>query len=148
MANDRIDPNLLIFGGIAAAVLFVGGKLSSLFSFGGDSPEEKAAAAALQQVNNSNVFSPNYYKNKPGALLITVAKAFELSKIIYDAKGYFNDDEAAVYGVFQSLKAKTQVSFLAEKFFDKYQVSLWGYLQNMMNEKELGTVANIVNKLA
>lgn len=147
MANERIDPNLLLIGGVAAMVLIVGGKITSLFSFGKDSAEDKANAAQLQQLNNSNVFSPNYYKGKSGAPLITVAKAFELGKIIYDAKGYFNDDEAAVYGVFQQLSYKTQVSFLAEKFFDKYKVSLLGYLQSFLNETEMATVAAIVNKL-
>ena len=147
MANDKIDPNLLLIGGVAAMVLIVGGKITSLFSFGKDSAEEKANAAQLQQLNNSNVFSPNYYKGKSGAPLITVAKAFELAKIIYDAKGYFNDDEAAVYGVFQQLSYKTQVSFFAEKFFDKYKVSLLGYLQSFLNETEMATVAGIVNKL-
>lgn len=147
MANERIDPNLLLIGGVAAMVLIVGGKITSLFSFGKDSAEEKANAAQLQQLNNSNVFSPNYYKGKSGAPLITVAKAFELAKIIYDAKGYFNDDEAAVYGVFQQLSYKTQVSFFAEKFFDKYKVSLLGYLQSFLNETEMATVAAIVNKL-
>ena len=147
MANERIDPNLLLIGGVAAMVLIVGGKITSLFSFGKDSAEDKANAAQLQQLNNSNVFSPNYYKGKSGAPLITVAKAFELAKIIYDAKGYFNDDEAAVYGVFQQLSYKTQVSFFAEKFFDKYKVSLLGYLQSFLNETEMATVAAIVNKL-
>lgn len=147
MANNDINPNTLLVIGAGALILIAGKSITSLFSFGKDSAEDKANAAQLQQLNNSNVFSPNYYKGKSGAPLITVAKAFELGKIIYDAKGYFNDDEAAVYGVFQQLSYKTQVSFFAEKFFDKYKVSLLGYLQSFLNETEMANVAAIVNKL-
>jgi hypothetical protein len=145
MAKEDISPNLIFGAVIVGAVLMAGNKL---FSFFGESATDKANAAQLQQLNNSNVFSPNYWKSKPGANLITVAEAFRLAKIIYDAKGIFNDDEAAVYGAFQQLKYKTQVSWLAEKFFDKYQTSLLGYLQNMFNEAEMAQVAAIVNRLS
>lgn len=144
--SKEINPNMLLLVGAGALLLTFGKGIKSLFSFGNDEADQ-AAQQQLQQLNNTNCFSPNYYKGKPGAILLYMADAIRISKIIYDAKGFFNDDEAAVYGAFQSLKTKTQVSFLAEVFFNKYKVGLWGFLQNMFNEKELAQVATIVNKL-
>jgi hypothetical protein len=146
MAKQEINPNIILIAAAAGLVYFGGSKLASLFSFG-NSEEDKANSAALKQLQNSNVLSPNYYKQIPYAHLLTMASAESLAKIIYDAKGIFNDDEAAVYGVFQQLSYKTQVSFLSEVFFTKYKVSLLGFIQNFFNEAELATVANIVNKL-
>lgn len=144
--SREINPNTLLIVGAGVLLLTLGKGIKSLFSFGNDAADQ-AAQQQLNQLNSTNCFSPNYYKSIPGALILTNSSALNIAKIIYDAKGFFNDDEAAVYGAFQSLKAKTQVSYLSEVFFNKYKVGLWGYLQNMFNEKELAQVATIVNKL-
>lgn len=135
--------NILPFAAIGLLV-FGASKLTNLFNFGGTDPK---TTAALNQLQNSNVFSPNYYKGFGSAHLLTVASAQNIAKIIYDAKGLFNDDEAAIYGAFQALSYKTQVSFLAEVFFNQYKQSLYGFLQNVLNETELAQVANIISKL-
>jgi len=144
MAKESFNINNVLPFATIGLLVFGAGKLTSLFSFGGTDPKDNAA---LSQLQNSNVFSPNYYKQFGNAHLLTVASARGLNKIIFDAKGYFNDDEAAVYGVFGQLTYKTQVSFLADQFFLVYKQSLYGFLQNMFNDKELAQVAIIVNKL-
>lgn len=141
------NSNLIVPGAIAAVVLMFGNKLMKGFSFFGNDAQDQANQAVINQVTASNVFSPNYYKTVSGAMLTTVAYADGLCKAIYDAKGLFNDDEAAIYGAFSVLKYKTQVSWLAERFYKNYQKSLLGFLQDFLNESEMAKVATIVSKL-
>lgn len=92
-------------------------------------------------------FNPNWYKSVPGAVLITRASAESLSAIIYDAFGLLNDKEDAVYAVFRQLKAKTQVSWLADVFFQKFNADLYQYLRGRMSDSEMDIVHGIVNNL-
>jgi len=108
---------------------------------------EATSMQNLQVMVNENYFAPSYYKQFAGAPLLTVASANNLCATVYNAAGFFNDDESAVYGVFQSLTYKTQVSFLAERFYSLYGKSLLGYLNEFLNQSELATVANITQKL-
>ena len=144
--TQDINPNYLIIGGAAAILIF--GAKSILKMLGFDSGQSEAATMqALQTAGKEDYFNPNYYKNKAGAKILTVAGAAMLAKKVYDSKGYFNDDEAQLYSVFQSLTDKTQVSFLAEQFAKIYNKSLYGYLDSFLNVTELGNVATICNKL-
>ena len=144
MAKEDFNINNILPFAAIGLLVFGASKLANLFSFGGSNPKD---TAALNQLQNSNVFSPNYYKGFSSAHLLTVASAQAIAKVIYDAKGLFNDNEAAIYGAFQALTYKTQVSFLAEVFFNIYKQSLYGFLQNVLNTEELAQVATIVNKL-
>lgn len=67
-------------------------------------------------------FDPTSYKNKPGAKLLTVAYAQTLAKKIHTAIGgtWNVSTEPIIYEIFKSLKAKTQVSFLAEQYKKLY----------------------------
>jgi hypothetical protein len=149
--NTNIDPNLLLVGG-GLLIAFLGGK--AIFEKLGlvDSAEEKQAEAEIknqmQQLSTGNYFDPDFYKKGgAGTMLLTMSAASSYAKIIYDAKGILNDDEAAVYGVFQSLKTRSQVSFLSEVFFKTYKKSLIAYLMSFLNDSELAIVAKICNRL-
>jgi hypothetical protein len=144
--NKDIDPNtILAVGGLL--LLYMGGRnILQAFNVVPDQAD-RDAASQITMMQRDDYFSPNYYKQFPGALLIRVADANILTKRIYDAKGIFNDDENAVYGVFQSLKTKSQVSFLASVFYTNYKKSMYGYLTSFLNTKEMANVAAICNKL-
>ena len=64
---------------------------------------------------------------------------------LWDATGYFNDDEEAIYGVFRSLKTKSQVAFLAKRFFELKGQDLYNYLSNYLNDSELLNVKGIID---
>lgn len=150
-SNQNIDPNLLLIGG-GLVLAFLGGKAIfqklGLVQTTEEKLEEQEIKTQQQQLSTGNYFDPDFYKKGgTGTLLLTVSGATNLAKIIYDAKGIINDDEAAVYGVFQSLKTRSQVSFLAEVFFKIYKKSLLAYLQSFLNDSELAVVAKICNKL-
>lgn len=150
MSKNEINPNLVIAVG-ALALVFVGGK--KVFEALGlvKSKDEKERELEFkkdqQQLAAGDYFDPDYYKKFSGAKILTVAAAQSYCKLIHESKGFFNDDEAKVYGVFQALKYKTQVSWLAAVFFAMYKQSLLAYLLSFLNDSEMQTVAKITNKL-
>lgn len=104
----------------------------------------------LQKLENQNYFDPDYYKqflSKGTVYVLTEDRSRQYSKIIYDAMGFFNDDENAVYAVFEQLTTKCQVSWLSKKFFEYYNISLLEYLRSYFNDSEMAKVAAIINKL-
>jgi len=68
---------------------------------------------------------------------------------IYNAKGFFRglgpDDEAAVYAAFRDLRNKIQVAQLAEGFSLRYSKDLYQFLRDMLSDKEMNLVLDIIN---
>jgi len=72
-------------------------------------------------------FDPTYYKTAgAGAALLKVADAQNLSKSLRSAIGgsFGISNEEKVYSIFKGLKAKSQVSFLAEQYKKLYNVDM------------------------
>lgn len=106
--------------------------------------------------NNENAFSPIFYKYAPaGSLLLTRARAEQLANELFDALGYWYDDEAKVMGVFRSLKTKSQVSILADVFNQLHKTDILEFMRKGkgvmweagLNDNELAQVINYVNNL-
>jgi hypothetical protein len=96
-----------------------------------DEEEKKQASTNLE-----SPFSPRFWKEelaikKEVKLLTTKAKT-QFAAIIYAAlnRGYLGDDVAAILGVFRQLKYKSQVSYLADFFEQKYQLDLYKTLDD------------------
>lgn len=149
--NQDINPNtILAVGGLA--LLFFGGRAIlqklGIVQTASDQAAAMETQAQMQQLSTGNYFDPDYWRTGgAGTLLLTVGAAQNYAAILKNAKGILNDDESAVYGVFQSLKTRSQVSFLAMVFFQQYGQSMLGFLQSFLNESEMTTVAKITNKL-
>ena len=62
--------------------------------------------------------------------VLTVGSANALAKIIYDAFGFFYDNENEAKDAFRKLKTKSQVAFLAQTFSNIYKKDLLDYLKN------------------
>jgi hypothetical protein len=149
------DSKLLLYGGGLLIVYF--GILRPLLEKLGIARSQADQQLINQQnlPNNKNPFSPVYWKTIPGPKLITRNATNSLSKRIYDAMGFFTDDEPAVYSVFSQLKYKTQVSWLADIFQQNYKMDLLDFLkrgkgqlpQAGLNSDELQQILNIVNAL-
>ena len=120
-------------------------------------PEERLVENQNNLPNNVNPFSPIFWKQGgAGTKILTSGAAKLYSEKIYNALGYFTDDEAAILGVFRSLKTQSQVSYLCDSFFQLYKVSLLDFLQkgknqynpaSGLNSEELNTIIQIVNNL-
>ena len=144
--KQKIDPNLLLVFGGFVFIYFAGRKVMQSFGLISDPTERQN----LQKLENQNYFDPDWYKqflSKGNPLILTESTSKQYSETIYNAMGIFNDNENAVYGVFEQLKTKSQVSWLAKKFFEKYDISLLEYLRTYFNDSEMAKVAAIINKL-
>lgn len=146
MAN-KLDVNSIMPYVIIGGVIFAGYKLLQKIGLV-KTAADAAASNAAASLQNANYFSPDYYKTGgAGTLILTAAASDFLAKSIYDSKGIFNDDEDKLFGVFKSLKTKSQVSFLAEVFYRKYKRDMIAYINSFLNDKEMLTLKNIVDKL-
>lgn len=119
--------------------------------------EEKLVERQNELPNDVNPFSPVFYKTGgAGTKILRISAADNYAKTIYDAMGMITDDEAAVFGIFRQLKTQSQVSFLSERFSQKYNVGLLDFLQrgknqynpaSGLNASEMNTIFSIVNRL-
>lgn len=103
--------------------------------------DEEAAGAGT-----GSPWNPNFYKSRRGAVLLPASTAATYAKQIFDAYGWFNDDEDAVYRVFSAMKYKTQLSQLADVFAARYSADLYNYIRDFFNDDEMKIVLNKVAK--
>lgn len=101
-------------------------------------------------------FNPNAYS--PAGVKLTQQRKKELLQVamqIYNAFGYFYDEEAEVAAAFYRLKTKAEVSIVAFIFQDNYKKDLLSYLgdgkgympQNGLSDYDISIIINYVNKL-
>ena len=137
---------IILIGGLVVIVLlviFVNKTFGGLKAFFGsitdglgltDSPERAATKQAVsnataKSANTSSPWSPQYYKNAPaGAALLTQAATDALAAQIWDSVGIFTTDIQEAYGAIKQLRAKSQVSFLADRFYSLYSKDLFSWL--------------------
>lgn len=124
-----------------------------------DSEETKAFNQAVSQakIDASKLGSPwnaNFYKQAPkGAKLLTVASADQLARQLWDANGLFNDSESQAVDAIKQLSAKSQVSFLSERFSLLYKKDLFTWLTQWLTpyigqaDPELKMITDYVNSL-
>ena len=151
--QERLYKNLAIYAGIY--LLLVRPILTKVGIV--KSKEDRLIDEQTSLPNNINPFSPAFYRTGgPGTKILTSNAANRYAADIYDAMGYLTDDEAKIYGVFRQLKYQSQISFLAEKFANKYSIDLLEYLKrgknqfnpgSGLNSEELTVIFNIVNRL-
>ena len=127
------DDQKLIIGLAAVAVGYFGIIRPILRKVGiqrsaSEQQQEQSVQQILTAPNKANPFSPVFYQTKEAqtarAILLRVADATILADRIYNALGYFYDDEAAAIAVFRTLKTQSQVSFLSDIFQRKYKTDL------------------------
>lgn len=120
-----------------------------------NSKEEKDIEDQGNRPNQDNPFSPIFYKSR-NCTIITRASADKFAKEIYDALGFWGDNEDQVINVFRQLKSKCQVSFLADVFAQNYKKDLYTFLRDGaqssgfwggLSDTDLNTVIKLVNSL-
>lgn len=155
------DSKLFLYAG-GLAILYFGVIRPILKKLGiQQTVEEAEATKAVQKIENtpniSNPFSPVYWKKFAGQKvhLFNNDTTNRFVKRLYDAMGYFTDDESAVFSVFSQMKYKTQVSWISDNFNRTYKIDLFNFLkqgkgtlpQAGLNELELQKIIKIVEAL-
>lgn len=112
--------------------------------------DEAQQAQQLQTTLTSNYWLPNFWKDYLNrykkVMTLTPAAKQKLTDELWDAHGYFNDDENAIYGVFRQMNYQTSLSSLADYFLQTKKVDLLNWLQDFLNEDELKNISNIIAK--
>lgn len=133
---------------VGAGILALGGyklfQKLGLLKTKEDRETEKNIESAEKVPDSANFFSPTA-KIPKGSLLLTAAGAAALAKKLMKARGFFNDDEEAIYGIFRSLKTRSQITSLAFAFQKLYGKDLYFWLKAIMSAGELAVVVKIVN---
>ena len=75
-----------------------------------------------------------YPKNRVKIISANDAEVYK--KNIIASSGIFNDDEAALYKVFNSLPTQSAVSYFADQFSKKTNKDLLTYVTDMLNDNE------------
>lgn len=147
MKKQIIDPNVVIKYGVTLAGLFIVYKLAQKIGIF-PSAEGKAEQQNLQALEASTVWDYNKFLSSlpSGALLLTQAGAAAYVDDLWNATGYFNDDEEAIYGVFRAMKTQSQIAALAKRFNQIKNQDLYSYLKNYLNDTELLTVKRIIDQ--
>jgi hypothetical protein len=147
MKNSNIDPNTIIKAGVTLAGLFIVYKIAQKLGII-PSKESTEEAQNLQALESSSVWDYNkFLSNLPaGAKLLTQAGAAAYVEDLWDATGYFNDDEEKIYGVFRAMKTQSQIAALAKRFNQLKTQDLYSYLSNYLNSEELLKVKGIIDQ--
>jgi hypothetical protein len=105
---------------------------------------------------NESAWNPNFWKTgTTGTLLLHQADADNYAEIIYNYFGVFNDDYNSVLGVIKSCRTKSQVSFIAYAFLQKYNKDMYSWLRKPdgidpldgLSDDHLAELNNYVSKL-
>lgn len=164
--SEQSKATVLLLGGLVVIVLviviagkFFGGISGALEGLGlKDSKEGKDNQNFIDsEVNKANrsgtntPWSPHYYKQFPGAKIFTVSDSEMLAKQIWDSVGYLYDTPSKGAAAIKQCKTKTQVSFLAKRFYEKYGKDLLNWLNDkydVMGQREyLRGMIDYVNSL-
>ena len=146
MKETKISPEVIIAIG-ALIIIFFGGR--KIFQAVGLIPtaEDREQEQQLNQVANQDFWDfNNFLPTLPvGANIFTVAATDEYVERLWNATGFFNDDEEEIYGVLRAMPTKAAISFLAKRFDIQKGQDLYSYLDEYLNDEEMLRVAQIVN---
>jgi hypothetical protein len=145
--KNSIDPNTLIKAGVTLAGLYIVFKIAQKVGVI-PSAASNQAQQNLQQLETASYWDYNKFLSTvpAGALLLTQAGAEAYVDDLWDATGYFNDDEDKIYGVFRAMKTKSQVAALAKRFNQLKSKDLYSYLDEYLNDEELLKVKAIIDQ--
>ena len=117
---------------IVVAILFAIYKLMQKVGLIKTQSEEIASGLDLQDYT-----SKDYWKQKSGAKLFTIATTNAMIQKLLDAHHWYNDNEEQMTSVLKSIKYKTQFSWLVDNFQKQTGEDLIAWLRNYFSEKEL-----------
>jgi hypothetical protein len=113
------------------------------------SADEKRAEKELRKVvaeikDSKVIWTTDFWEQYP-AKAYTAQQAKNLAAHIRDSFGFFNDDEARIFGVFRQLKYQTNVSQISYAYSLLYGRDLHSDLRDYLSTKEMEEVYQIIS---
>lgn len=147
---DR-DNKILIAAG-AGALLFYFGVLDPLLTALGIKKSQDTKDNDAEAEDPGSPWSPAYYKAVGGTLLYR-SVAEKMAEEIYDAFGFFDDNEEQAIGVLKTIRFQSQLSFLADVFYQKYNQDLLTFLRggnwpkDRLSDADVAMINSYIKKL-
>lgn len=136
-----IFPLAIIVGGF-----IFGKKLLEMFQLSNTKEERKTTTDATK-LQYANYWSATFLDPKKYLMVLPESSANALAKKIYDAIGFFTDNESTIMGVFNSLRYQSQVASLSKYYKKLYNQDLYYTLKQNLTEGELQNILIILDKL-
>lgn len=149
MAQQKIDYNIVLIAGLFVGGYFIVKPILEKLGLK-DSAEDKAADKALkQQETKYNIWAglksmAKAAGTRKNIVVLTAAGADFNAKQINNAFGVFNDDEEKIYGVFRSLRYKSQVASIVDAFYKLYRKDLLTTLKSKLSGSEFNELIRII----
>jgi len=143
---------IVLIGAAAVGVLYFG-LLNPLLHFLGVKTSQDTVSLDQQATDPGSFWNPNFYKQISSPILLTRASGEALARSLYDCFGMFNDDEEQAKGIIKSLSFQTQLSYLADVFYQLYQQDLLSFLrggnwpQDRLSDADVNELTKFVQKL-
>ncbi len=149
MAQQKIDYNILLIGGLLIGGYFVIKPILEKLGLKESSAEKQAKEKLKQQEVVYNIWGgvDSLIKaagTKKTVTLLTVAGADYYAKQINNAFGITNDDEEQIYGVFRSMRYKSQVASIVTAYYKLFKKDLLTTLKSKLSKDELNEIINII----
>jgi hypothetical protein len=96
----------------------------------------------ISQIKQAGYSSVESYLAKIGS---SVSQLSDYAATIYDSKGFFDDDEDGLYNVFRQMRDISYCSLVAFVFKERYNKTMFTYLSDFLNAKELNRIIEILN---
>lgn len=133
--------------GIGAVIIIkAAGKKIGIFE-NKTATEKKADAEFKKKIDqikdDQSIWTVDFWKNYPTKQLPdSYAKSY--ANNIDDAFGFFDDDEAKIFGTFRSIKYQTNVSQIADAYNILFKRNLHADLIDYLSENEMNELYGIV----
>lgn len=150
MAKQNININYILIG--LGLLVIAGGALSFKTLLNPTAEEDKSQDLRRRDLLKQlrEILSSGYYETlkKTGTLpMLNPAKLEKLATQIFNAMGFFNDDEAAINAAFQQLNTKFEAWALASTFNKKFNNDLFSFLADNLNQTEIIYLGSIIDPL-
>lgn len=145
----EVNINLLLGAGLLVGGYFAIRKLLVSTGLANSADTEKGIQQVQQQENKLNIWAgvPALLKSYPKRKIVLLSESGSTgyAKELNNSMGTFNDDEEAIYGVFRSIRYKSQVASIVTAFYKLYNKDLLASLKSHLKDSELANVGNIIN---
>lgn len=149
MAQQKIDYNLLLIGGLFVGGYFIIKPILEKLGLKQSSEEKEAGKKLKEQEVKYNIWGgiasiKKAAGSKKNIVLLTKNGSDYYAKQIKDAFGMFNDNEEQVFNVFRAIRYKSQVASIVTSYSDLYKADLLTTLKSKLSTSEFNEVVNII----
>lgn len=150
MAENNENAKYIVYGVVGVAILGLAyfGIINPLLQFLQikDTREEKKGKKDATKLSNSQVLSPDLYRENRDRVTLGSASAYDGARQVYEGRGTFLDDEDMAVGSITSAGSKVNISYIADAFDQLYGMSMETYM-SYLEPEDWTSIENYISKI-